>query len=1042
MSWGDWDTDNYTLWQIGVPTFGPPTNNFGWRAYSGTNCAATLLDGNYAANSVGRLTSPSFIVPAVNPGDRLTLRFQQWYQYGSGDTGLVQISVCAGTNWFPWETLIVAATNGTSAEWQQQVVDLTPYQGQRARLRFLHTADSDGSVGAGWYLDDVELSAFVPTPLGLGVTVTNRFAGSGARVFYMLQAPSGGHLRLTLDDLDNLGINELYIRYGALPSAGVYDYRFSTLGGADQQVFVPNAQSGPWYVMAYADSAPGTGEFTLQTEFFSGIVLLGSTPTRLGNAGFASIDIQGAGFDSSAQVSLVNGGFSLAATNVSFVSASRLVADFDLTGVPTNQYQLTVVQGTNSAALPFDVIEAIGPKLEANLIVPSQVGRNTVASLYIEYANTGDVAMPAPLFVLTGSQNAKLTIKPDQVIQDFWTCAQPRDANDTVQFVAQAHCVGLLQPGEKVRMPIHYLGLTDGGEPWNNTVQFALGCVPVGYSGGSPQTPSPIDWASLKSQVRPPSIPVDAWDALWQNFTSEAGAYWSDYQAMLRRNIEYLSRLGVGSYSPISYLSSRTSQTAPKNVGNILAFEFAQADGLHIVRFLASSTDGFTPTPGLRLSVERVFPNRITGRYQVGAFGRGWSHNWETRLEVVLKLRRHHRRPRRSHAAPSRRIPAAVGSMTPATTLRSTAIGGGAYSLREKEGLLRVFRADGKLDYVQDPNGTRITCGYSGNDLTSLTHSPSGQTLQLTYSGGRIATITDPVGRQTTFTYSGDHLDLRPATSTARWSATVTPPVRASRANTPSPKSPTPAAPTSISATMPRAGWSGMSRDGGAEAVTFSFDNAGLVTATDADGNTSKFYLDHRGLLAKVENPQGSTVRLNYDDQFNLTAITDPAGRSHAYAYDANGNLIDATDPLGGRTRFAYAGPFQRLRHAARRQGQPDPLQPRRPGQPHRHHLRQQHRRTLGLRLLRQPDRLDQPARTTPSNTSSTPTASSPPSSIRTALAPPTNTTRRGNLIAASQLHRPHHARRTTPTTASSASPTPATAGSNTPTTPPASAPP
>ena len=37
------------------------------------------------------------------------------------------------------------------------------------------------------------------------------------------------------------------------------------------------------------------------------------------------------------------------------------------------------------------------------------------------------------------------------------------------------------------------------------------------------------------------------------------------------------------------------------------------------------------------------------------------------------------------------------------------------FNLREKDGLLRAFLADGKLNYVQDPNNNRITCGYSGS---------------------------------------------------------------------------------------------------------------------------------------------------------------------------------------------------------------------------------------------------------------------------------------------------------------------------------------
>ena len=39
-----------------------------------------------------------------------------------------------------------------------------------------------------------------------------------------------------LDDLDNLGINELYVRRGALPTPGSYDYRFK-VSGADRVLF-------------------------------------------------------------------------------------------------------------------------------------------------------------------------------------------------------------------------------------------------------------------------------------------------------------------------------------------------------------------------------------------------------------------------------------------------------------------------------------------------------------------------------------------------------------------------------------------------------------------------------------------------------------------------------------------------------------------------------------------------------------------------------------------------------------------------------------
>src|SRR5205085_3249664 len=63
-------------------------------------------------------------------------------------------------------------------------------------------------------------------------------------------------------------------------------------------------------------------------------------------------------------------------------------------------------------------------------------------------------------------------------------------------------------------------------------------------------------------------------------------------------------------------------------------------------------------------------------------------------------------------------------------------------------------------DYFQHTNGNRVTAGYTGSRLTSLTDSVGNITALAYNAQGRISQITDPVGRITTFTYdsSGEHL--------------------------------------------------------------------------------------------------------------------------------------------------------------------------------------------------------------------------------------------------------------------------------------------
>ena len=71
-----------------------------------------------------------------------------------------------------------------------------------------------------------------------------------------------------------------------------------------------------------------------------------------------------------------------------------------------------------------------------------------------------------------------------------------------------------------------------------------------------------------------------------------------------------------------------------------------------------------------------------------------------------------------------------------------------AFSLREKDGSIEAFRPDGSLDYVQDGDGNRITAGYTGSLMTSLTSS-DGRSLTLSYNAqGHLTEMTDPGGKR------------------------------------------------------------------------------------------------------------------------------------------------------------------------------------------------------------------------------------------------------------------------------------------------------
>ncbi|MGD8312773.1 MAG: choice-of-anchor J domain-containing protein, partial [Gammaproteobacteria bacterium] len=154
----EWEIDN-GVWQVGTPAAGPGS------CYSGTQCAGTVLDGNYPNHTDSNLISPTTVLPTVGAGEELHLRFWQWFSYypGGGDNGQVWIDVwdAVTETWGGW-TQLGSNIRETSGGWSQLAVELTAYAGETVRFQFGHIDNNDGLNRSGWYIDDITLVSGVP----------------------------------------------------------------------------------------------------------------------------------------------------------------------------------------------------------------------------------------------------------------------------------------------------------------------------------------------------------------------------------------------------------------------------------------------------------------------------------------------------------------------------------------------------------------------------------------------------------------------------------------------------------------------------------------------------------------------------------------------------------------------------------------------------------------------------------------------------------------------------------------------------------------
>jgi YD repeat-containing protein len=762
------------------------------------------------------------------------------------------------------------------------------------------TAYGTGGQFGGTYAARVEETA--QTDLALGAPFKGTFAGSGQAQLFRIALTNSTPLLVTLDDSSTTNHNELYLKLGAPPTRGDYDYRCAKPSSADQQVLVPMAAPGMWYVLVYADCVAAPSDYTLWAAA-APIVLTGVTPNRHDTNTPTTLTLAGAGFDSSTAVHLVApDGTSYAASLAEADSFTQLTVTLAAGSVPPGRYAVRVNHGDTQSSELADAVEMIAggrARFSANVIFPSTVGYHTSATLYLDYANVGDLSMPAPLLALTPTQNGRaaalLTLDRSRVTQGYWTTALPEGFANTVQVLASGKVPGLLQPGESGRVPVYWAGWQ---QPWDLShppIQFEL----VRQTATSTEA---LDWSAMKAELRPEWASAEAWEVIFANLTNRVGNTWGAYVTMLDGNAAYLGRLGQ----------------SVTDIDSLWDFEVQQATGLDTLPTLASTFDLIVPAPGLNLSFNRAYRHATDRRYALGPFGRGWSMAWSTALRVgddgAVEIVS-------SSGSVQRFEPdSRTGGYFPPSGEGSALkrLGDHSFLVTEDDGLVTHFGVDGKLDYIEDTNCNRVTAGYTSGHLTSLTHS-AGRSIAVFYNAaGLIQSLNDSLGRTVTYSYdaANEHLiavqDYRGRTTQYSYSSGAGPSSEHALLSIAFPDG------THQYHAYDSAGrLAAVFGDEGAERIEIGYPTAGTLTVTDAIGNQTRTWYDHEGAIAKSEQSSGYSVVRSFDDLHRVARATDSAGRMASFTHDCCGAITGQTDALGQSERLTYSRPPRRMDSSA-----------------------------------------------------------------------------------------------------------------------------
>ncbi len=339
-------------------------------------------------------------------------------------------------------------------------------------------------------------------------TAANGPLNFGQQLYYRVEVPAervGDALVVNLN-VDNVSSsNELYVRFGDLPSRAEFDFSYSEPFGSDQRVVVPSAQAGTYYILAVGDTLQNStillGNYTLDANFVLFTVFNESFGVG-GTAGNRTIEVDGVKFDRTVTTTLTDGnGFELPASNYYRTSETKLYATFDLKQVIPGIYDVVFEKPTTgevfTVADGIEVIPGGGGVVVPFVDTPPAVRRPQhdpalPFSFFVHLGNSGINDAPVPLVVVSSnapfSRNAAIprvvaSIEPPFVGfpvsllegSAVWLVGSTNDANTpgvippgtsfSIQFF------GLVDPGlEDIIIHANRLGIETSAElfPWDN----------------------------------------------------------------------------------------------------------------------------------------------------------------------------------------------------------------------------------------------------------------------------------------------------------------------------------------------------------------------------------------------------------------------------------------------------------------------------------------------------------------------------------------------------------------------------------------------
>lgn len=378
--------------------------------------------------------------------------------------------------------------------------------------------ESDETNNSGASVDLIDVGV---TELILNETVTDTL-NTNVSLYYRLSITETTPVLITLDGLNDAAANELYVSFGTMPTRSSFEFSFAEAFSADQEIIIPLANVGEYYIYVYGATMANASDFTLRAEAID-FSLRSAEPSVVGNAGESTVHIRGARFNRDTVMTLISAdGIETSVSATFYEDAGSLYATFDFTDHPVGQYTLRATNSAESVTLgnAITVEEGAGALVEVDIVGPSQVRPDRDYILFINYTNNGDADAAAPLLLLKNPNGHELGLSPNRLAT----------SDLQVLGINGEGPAGILPPGARHSVPV-YLHTT------NDPLDMGVYAIKADYA-------EMVDWQAFEDQVRPTGLPDETWTPGWANIQARIGSTWGEFVASMAEVSTYLGQRG------------------------------------------------------------------------------------------------------------------------------------------------------------------------------------------------------------------------------------------------------------------------------------------------------------------------------------------------------------------------------------------------------------------------------------------------------------------------------------------------------------------